>query len=362
MAKPQRDYYEVLGVPADASPDKIKQAFRELALKYHPDRNKEPDAEERFKEIAEAYAILSDPKKRAEYDARGHAAVAGFSPEDFFSGVNVEDLFGGMDFGFGEGIFDRFFRRRPQGPPKGADIQTTLEVSLERVAAGGEETVRIVRPQQCPSCHGSGAQPGTEPRKCKSCGGTGNKVSRRRQKGVRFETITTCSHCLGQGEIIDSPCSECKGEGKVQSEESLSITIPIGVEEGVALRIPGYGLPSSDSKDPPGDLYVVVNTKPDRRFQRRGADLWRSESLEITDAVLGTKLDVPTLDGSTVVRVPPGTQPDDILRLRGKGLPEYGSGKRRDLHIRISIHIPEHLSKEELKLYKQLRELREYRS
>ncbi|MDH3687929.1 MAG: DnaJ domain-containing protein [Gammaproteobacteria bacterium] len=355
MVTAQRDYYEVLGVPRDATPDQIKDAFRGLAFKFHPDRSKEADAEERFKEIAEAYAILSDPNKRADYDARGHASVAGFSPEDFFSDINMEDLFRGMDFGFGNGVFDRFFHRRPRGPAKGSDVETTLGVTLERVLKGGEENVRIVRPQPCSVCKGSRTQPGSTPRKCGNCDGSGNKVSSKRKKRVHFQTITTCTACGGDGIIIDKPCQECHGQGQVDKEDSLTVTVPVGVEEGTALRIPHYGLPSAGPNGPPGDLYVVIHTIPDRRFQRRGADLWRSETVQIADAVLGTKIRVPTLEGRTTVRVPPGTQPDDILRLRGKGLPRYASKKRGDLNIHIRVHIPERLSRDERRLFEQLR-------
>ena len=366
MANEQRDYYEVLGVSRDADASAIKDAFRELAMKYHPDRNKAPEAEARFKEIAEAYAILSDPKKRADYDSRGFAGVADFSTEDLFSGINFEDLFGDMGFGFdfggGGGLFGNFFgrHRRPRGPAKGSDLEVRLVVPLEKVNSGGEETVHFSRPVACPKCHGSGAQAGTEPRQCTNCNGSGKQVTTRQQtkdKGsISYQQITVCPVCNGQGSFIDNPCKTCNGRGESTQEDKLKVTVPAGVDEGTALRIPGHGLPSPDVGGPPGDLFVVVNSKRDPRFERHGADLWRLEIIEIPDAVLGTKLKVPTLGGQVEVKVPPGTQPDEVLRLKGKGLPVFGAPMRGDMNIRLQLHVPENPSKEERELYAQLRE------
>ena len=363
MATAQRDYYEVLGVARDADQKAIKNAFRELAMKYHPDRNKAPDAEEKFKEIAEAYAVLSDPEKRARYDSGGFAGVSGFSPEDLFGSIDFGDIFGdaGFGFDFGSGIFDRLFRHHRPGPVRGRDIDVQLVVPLERIDSGGEETVRFSRPVVCPACSGSGAKPGTEPRKCKTCGGSGRKVithDRKQEKGsVRFQQVIVCPDCLGQGIFIDHPCPECHGHGHIDKEENLKVHIPVGVEEATALRIKGHGMPSEDANGPPGDLYVVVTSAPDERFERAGADLWRSVTLEVTNLVLGTKLKVPTLDGEVDVTVPPGTQPDEILRLRHKGLHRFGDGDRGNLNLRIHAHIPERLSAGERALYEQLRSL-----
>jgi len=360
MAEPQRDYYEVLGVPRDADAKAIKEAFRKLALRYHPDRNKSPDAEERFKEIAAAYAILSDPKKRADYDARGFAGVAGFTPEDLFSGIDFGDLFGDLGFGFdfGGGLFDRLFRRGGAGPRRGQDVEAALTIPLRRVNLGGEETVRISRPVTCPSCHGSGAKAGTAPRKCGECGGTGRKVIAHQEKGgVHFQQISTCPACGGVGTIIDKPCKECGGRGEVDRMETLQVNIPVGIEEGTALRIPAHGLPAREPNAPAGDLYVVVRSEPEPRFERMGADLWRTETVELIDAVLGTRIKVPTLEGTIEVAVPAGTQADSVLRLRGKGLPSFGGGHRGDLNLRIEVHIPERLSAKERKLYEQLRDM-----
>jgi molecular chaperone DnaJ len=360
----QRDYYEVLGVARDADAKAIKDAFRALALKFHPDRNKSPDAEERFKEIAEAYAVLSDPKKRADYDARGFAGVAGFTSEDLFGGIDFGDIFGdagfGLDFGFGGGgLFDRLFGRRHAGPQRGQDLQVELVLPLESIARGGEETVRYTRPVSCARCHGNGAEPGTTARTCRTCHGSGRKVmTRGEQRGeaaIRFQQITVCPECQGRGEFIDKPCRDCHGAGRVEKDESLKVSIPPGADEGMALRIPAHGLPSPEPKGVPGDLYVIVASAPDARFARSGADLWRSETLGVADAVLGTTLKVPTLDGAVEVTVPAGTQPGEVLRLRGKGLPVFGARGRGDLNLRIEVKIPERLTADERALYEKLR-------
>lgn len=361
----QRDYYEVLGVTRDADAKAIKDAFRLLAMKYHPDRNKSPDAEARFKEIAEAYAILSDPKKRAEYDARGFAGVSGFSAEDLFSGVDFGDIFGDMGFGFdfgGGGLFGDLFRRRrqPRGPAKGSDLEVRLVVPLETVYSGGDETVRFNRPVSCPVCHGTGAKPGTGTRTCAACNGSGKQVTTRKeskdQGTISFQQISTCPVCHGQGTFIDHPCDKCHGSGEIDQDDKLKVTIPTGIDEGTALRIPGHGLPSNEPGGPPGDLYVVVRSKPDARFERHGADLWRHELIEIPDVVLGTKITVPTLDGQVEVKIPAGSQPDEVLRLKGKGLPVFGAPMHGDLKIRLQVHIPEKLTSQEKELYKQLRD------
>ncbi len=364
MATEQRDYYEVLGIARDADAKAIKDAFRTLAMKYHPDRNKSPDAETRFKEIAEAYAILSDPKKRADYDARGFAGVAGFSTEDLFSGIDFGDIFGDMGFGFnlgGGGLFGDLFGRHRQsrGPVKGNDLEVRVVIPLEKVNSGGEETVRFNRPMTCPTCHGSRAKSGTKPRECSTCNGSGQQVLSRQEKKdqgtVSFQQITTCPVCHGKGTFIDHPCETCHGRGEIEKEDNLKVTIPAGVDEGTALRIPGHGLPSSDINGPPGDLYVNIRSKADPRFERHGADLWRLETIEIADAVLGTKIKVPSLGGPIEVTVPAGSQPDEVLRLKGKGLPVFGARMHGDINIRLQIHIPEKLSAEEKALYEQLK-------
>ena len=366
MPDKQRDYYEVLGVERDADAKTIKNAFRKLALKYHPDRNKSPDAEERFKEIAEAYAILSDPKKRAQYDSGGFAGVADFSAEDLFGGIDFGDIFGDMGFGFdfghhaGGSIFDRFMHQQAK-PSRGRDLEVQVMVSLDVINEGGEESVRLGHPVVCEACHGTGAAAGTKPLKCEVCGGSGQKVISRKEtkdKGsVMFQQITICPACHGKGSIIENPCKKCHGSGQIEKEESLKVKIPRGAEEGMALRITGHGLPAENAELPPGDLYVIVRTAPDKRFQRLGADLWSTETISVADAVLGTEIEVPTLDNSITVKVPPGTQHDEVLRMRGKGLPYFEGSSRGDLKLRMRIDVPQHISAEERQLYEQLQQL-----
>ncbi len=351
MATKQRDYYDVLGVPRDADKKAIQQAYHKLAVRYHPDQCKEPGATEKFKEIAEAYAILSDPEKRQLYDRHGFSGVSHFTPEDLFGGLDLGGIFGDRGFGFG----DVFGRRRPAGPQKGANIQVRLDVSLERVFSGGEEKVHLRRPEQCSACEGSGAKAGTEPRTCDACNGTGQHVTQRNDRGVRFQQITTCTSCRGRGHLIDDPCPDCHGTGQVHREETLGVKIPPGISDGQALRIPGRGHPSAAPKGPPGDLLVVVVSKPDLRFERRGPHLWRVETIEVPDAVLGTKIDVPTLDGQATVTVPPGTQPESVMRLHDKGLPVPGMQQRGHLYITIRVHVPKTLNDEQRRLYEQLK-------
>jgi molecular chaperone DnaJ len=346
----------VLGVAKNADQKAIKDAFRNLAMKYHPDRNKEQGAEERFKEIAEAYAILSDPKKRAEYDSRGFAGVEGFTQEDLFGGINFEDIFGGLNFDFGgSSPFEGFFHRR-RGPDRGANIEVELTIPLERVASGGEEKVRLGRPSACPACRGTGAEGGAQ-KVCHTCGGSGRVThsSRREKEHIVIQQISTCPTCHGRGSIIERLCRNCRGTGQVEQEEDLTVRIPKGVEEGMALRIPGKGMPSPEAGGIPGDLFVIVHSHRDPRFERNGADLLRQETIQLTDAVLGVTLQVPTLDGSVNVTIPPGTQPGALLRLKEKGLPEFGNGRLGELYLRIEVRIPEKLSHEERELYERLR-------
>ena len=349
----------MLGVAKNADQKEIKNAFRNLALKYHPDRNKEAGAEERFKEIAEAYAILSNPKKRAEYDARGFAGVAGTSPEDLFSTINFEDIFSGLNFDFGaDDLLGGFFRRHRKGPSRGANIEVDLYVTLDRIAEGGEEVVHFNRPVTCHACHGTGGEGGVAPRKCETCGGTGRVThsQRKEEEHVLIQHIVPCSICGGRGSINEHPCLECHGSGELVQAEELTVKIPVGAEEGMALRIPGKGMPRSAADGVSGDLFVLIRSRSDPRFERAGADLLRTETLLLPDAVLGTTLKVPTLlDGLVDVTVPSGTQPDTVLRLKGKGLPEFGSNQHGDLYLRISLRVPHHLSNEERELYEQLR-------
>lgn len=361
------DYYELLGVAKDADGKAIKDAFRKLAFKYHPDRNKAPDAEETFKEIAEAYAVLSDPKKRAEYDRRGHEGVSGFSPEDLYGGIDMNDVFGGAGFaragGFGlDGdLFERLFgfdRRPAAGPHRGRDVEAAITVPLDVIMNGGERTLRLGHPRPCPDCKGSGAKAGTQAKVCAACQGSGHQITRQQRGNMAYQQITACPSCHGRGKTIETPCPRCAGSGQTTDEQVLSVKIPKGLAEGATLRLAGRGMPGGGAGAPAGDLYVKVRTELDPRFERHGADLWRAETVAVPHAVLGTKLRVPTLAGGTVaVTVPAGTQPDTVLRVRGKGLPRSGGG-HGDLFIRVQIRVPAHPSAEERALYEKLRDIK----
>lgn len=360
MPEPQ-DYYEVLGVAQNSDARTIKNAFRELALKFHPDRNKQPDAEERFKRIAEAYAVLSDPKKRADYDARGFEAVAGFSREDLFGGINFDDIFSGLGFDLaGTSPFASFFgRHRPTGPARGADVEVDLPVPLARIVSGGDQELVIQRPLTCLDCHGTGEAGGAKPPECTACHGTGRLTRSHRNDGehVLIQQVSVCPTCGGRGICPAHPCPTCHGHGEGLQDERLLVTVPVGAEEGLALRLPGKGMPSKAPGGAPGDLYAVVHMQADPRFERAGADLLRLENLPVTAAVLGTTLTVPTVDGSAQVFVPPGTQPDAVLRLKNKGLPKLGGGACGDLYVRLAIKIPEQLTPKQRALFEALRTL-----
>lgn len=360
----ERDYYEVLGVSRDANEKTIKDAYHRLAMKWHPDRNKSADAESRFKEIARAYAVLSKADKRARYDAQGFEGVAHFSDEDLFRNIDLGSLFGDLGFGFGAGgdsIFGRFFGGGRPRPQRGRDLRVNLELTLQRIAEGGKEMLQFTRPTICTQCNGHGTASARPAENCSTCHGTGHqtKVSRAEQKKgqtISFQQVLTCPDCHGRGSVVEQPCKICAGDGQVNKQEKLRLDIPAGIDDGMMLRIPGHGLPGGPGLDP-GDLNVMIYTMSDPRFQRRGADLWRSETVQIADAVLGTTLYVPTLDGEVEVKLPAGTQANEIVRLRGKGLPYFGNTAKGDINLRIQLQIPERLTHEERKLFEQLKAL-----
>lgn len=358
----QRDYYDILGLNRDADAKAIKNAFHHLAMKYHPDRNKTPDAEAKFKDIAKAYAVLSDPDKRAQYDARGPEGVPDMSAEDIFSGIDFGEIFGGATgMNFGNGLFDRIFGHRSRGPVPGRDLRVRLVLALSRIEAGGEEILSYPRTLSCPRCAGTGAEPGSAPRRCETCAGSGRRVIAHEQtqdKGsVRYQQIQVCPDCQGRGTIIDHPCTQCQARGRIEREETLKIHIPPGVEEETALRVPAHGLPGEAGDTPPGDLFVVVYSAADPRFERRGADLWADVNVGIAEAVLGTQLTVDTLTSAVQVRIPPGTQPGEVLRLRGRGLPRFRANGRGDLKLRVHLRVPKDLTPEARSLYERLRAL-----
>jgi len=358
----KRDYYEVLGVQKNSSQDEIKSQYRKLALKFHPDRNKSPEAPEHFKEISEAYAVLSDPEKRKIYDTHGHAGVDGrYSAEDIFRGsrVNFEDIFGsgfesifesifgGGGFKFGGFDFGGFGRER------GADMVYDTTITLEDVLKGKREEIDLPREIDCENCKGSGCAPGTSMRTCSTCNGHGQIRTSRSSGFSTFVTVQPCNTCRGQGRIIERPCSKCKGTGKQRAAGKFSFEIPSGVESG-EYRIKGEGetIPNGIS----GDLIVRIKVKPHDKFKRDGADIFYDANISMIDAALGRTLVVPTLEGTEKINVESGSQPNTIIRLKGKGLPRQGGRGRGDEHIRLVVNIPEKLDKHQRKLLEELRD------
>ncbi len=344
---PLRDYYEVLGVPRNASEQEVKSAYRKLALKHHPDRNPgDKQAEERFKEAAEAYGVLGDPDKRRRYDTYGHAGVSGaggggFDPTIF---ADFSDILGDF-FGFGD-----VFGSRRRGPRRGQDLRYNLELPFEEAAFGTETQIKIPRTESCSTCHGSGAAPGTRPVTCPTCRGAGQVTF---QQGF-FSVARTCSHCRGSGRIVEEPCKACGGNGQLAVERTLQLKIPAGVDTGSQLRISGEGEAGAQG-GPPGDLYVVVRVREHALFKRDGTSLFCEVPVSVPQAVLGSTLEVPTLDaGTTKVHLPEGTQSGTVLRVRGQGVPHLGGRGRGDQPVRVRVVVPKHLSSEQRRLFEQL--------
>lgn len=355
-----RDYYEILGINRDADKKTIKDAYHRLAMKFHPDRNPSPDAAEKFKEISKAYAILSDDKKRANYDASGFEGVAQYTQEDLFGGLDLSSIFGDTGFGLGGSIFESIFGQETNRTSRGQDLVINIQVPLEVINTGGKQKIRFARPATCPACHGYGTKNGAPAPKCMACNGSGRKVISRDQSNERkghisFQQIVPCPDCHGQGVVLGEPCAQCSSHGQVDKIETLNINIPKGIEEGTILRVPGHGLPSAIPQAKPGNLHVRVYSAPDSRFERRGHDLWREEYIDVLEAVLGGQVKVPTLSGDVQVTVPAGTQPDEILRLRNKGLSKGVGNDRGDMHLRIRIRIPTHLTTHQKHLFEELR-------
>ncbi len=345
------DYYETLGVKKDASPDDLKKAFRHLARKYHPDLNKgSKDAEEKFKEINEAYQVLGDPQKKAQYDQVGHVE---FKPGDSasYTPPSYDDLF--RDFGLGD-IFDAFSgggsrraRRRA-----GADLRYDLEVSLSDAFYGTKITVSVPHQFECTSCQGTGAEPGSV-RTCPSCKGTGEIRSSRATGGGRaMASIAVCPDCGGSGRISEKPCTACQGKGLRQRTRRIEITIPRGVEDGQFLRIAGEGEPG-ENQGPPGDLYAVVHVKKHERFERQGADLHTTAVVGLATALFGGEITVPTITGSAVLKIPRGSQSHTLFRLRGQGMPFLNGDSRGDLLVRVVIQIPRDLTRKQDELMRE---------
>ncbi len=364
----QRDYYDILGVKRDASDTEIKKAYRKLALANHPDQNKgDKAAEERFKEAAEAYAVLSDSDKRHRYDQYGHAGVdpqaAGFggggfgNVEDIFSAFG--DIFGGGGGGGGGGIFDQLFNRGGGSRARrGASLRVDLTLSLEDVALGAKKTIDINRNEPCEICSGSGAKPGTSPTTCSTCGGHGQVV---RSQGF-FQVSQPCPKCHGQGQIIGTPCGKCRGRGVEPKRRSITVSIPPGIEDGHVQRISGEGEPG-EQNGPAGDLVVVISVERHDLFSRHGDDLLTQTTISYRQAVLGDSVDIPTLTGETVsLKIPPSTQPGTRLRLRNQGLPRMDGYGKGHTYVQIQIHVPSKINAEQEELLQRFDELDESRS
>ena len=353
----KRDYYDILGVPRDATKEQIKDEYRKLALKYHPDRNKAPDAEEKFKEISEAYAVLSDDEKRGQYDQFGHAGIDGrYSTEDIFRGVDFDEILRGIGFGFGGfgSIFDTFFGgRRGRGPQRGQDIRYDLEISLDQAYRGYNTEIEVPRTERCPDCNGSGARPGTSPKRCPDCGGTGQVQHVQRAGFMQFARIEPCRKCGGKGTIIEKPCNECHGGGIVERNRRITIKVPPGVDAGSQLLLRGEG-DAADQGGPHGDLYVVVHVRPHATFKREGDDLICNMKVNFSQATLGTNLQVPTLDGPASIKLPAGTQSGAIFRLRKKGMPNLHDGGRGDELVVVNVRTPGELTSRQRELLEAL--------
>jgi molecular chaperone DnaJ len=366
----KRDYYDVLNVPRNASKEEIKNSYRKLALQYHPDRNKAAGAEEKFKEISEAYAVLSDDEKRKRYDMYGHVGA-----EEVFRGseANFDEIFRDMGFGGGfRDIFEQIFGGRGgfgstssgdpfgfgfsfgRGRRKGQDILYDIELSLEEVLKGRKEEIELPKLEKCNNCSGTGAAPGTKPRKCSVCNGQGQ--TRRIYSQNRFSTFVSlepCRTCQGQGEIIDKPCSSCNGLGNVRRNKKIKLEIPAGVEDGMTLQLRGEGEPAENGI--PGDLLIRIHVKQHPLFERlEDGHLLYNLNLKFTDLALGTDVRVPTLDGQEKLKIPQGTQPNTILKIKGKGLPRYGGYGKGDLLTRINLKIPTKLNERQKLLLKEL--------
>ncbi len=356
-----RDYYEILGLSKDATESEIKKAYRKLAMQYHPDKNKDDDAEEKFKEISEAYAVLSDTEKREQYDRFGHAGIDGrYSQEDIFRNADfggfgdLGDIFGSIFGGGGFGGFGGGQRR--QGPSRGSDLRYDLTVTLEQAATGVDTTINIPRAENCESCGGTGAKSGTSPHTCSTCHGSGQVTQARNTPFGRFMSTSTCNTCHGRGQIIETPCPACKGTGKIKKVRKISVKVPKGADNGIRLKIRGEGEEGSPGA-PSGDLYVVIHVEPHDKFQRVGNDILYEQLISFSMAALGGDVMVPTLHGKVKMNIKAGTQTHSILRLKGKGMPHLHGHSHGDQLVKIIVRTPTKLSGDQKELLKKFQKL-----
>ena len=359
----KKDYYEVLGVNKNSTDDEIKKAYRKLARKYHPDLNRDDPktAEAKMKEINEAYDVLKDKEKRAQYDQFGHAAFsgAGYGQGGGFDGnINMEDIFTNMGGGFGD-IFEQFFggggrtrARQKRGPERGADLRYDLRITFEEAAFGKEMTIKVPRMETCEECEGTGAKKGTTPDDCPDCHGTGMRQTTTRTPFGVISNARPCERCHGTGQIIKNPCDHCHGAGKIRVERDIKLNIPKGVDEGQRLRVSGGGQ-AGERGGKPGDLYVYINIKPHKIFTRNDTEVHCEVPISFVQAALGAKIEAPTIDGKVDLTIPEGTQSGAVLRIRGKGIPFLRGEGRGDEFVKIKVLTPKNLSSRQKKLLRE---------
>ncbi len=365
----KRDYYEILGISREASEEEIKKTYRRLALKYHPDKNQgNKEAEEKFKEISEAYAVLSDPQKRDQYDRLGHAGIdSRYSSEDIFREADFGSIFGGTGFSgdileelFGSAGFDLFGRgSQAQSPRRGRDLQYEIGISFEEAAFGSEKTVVIPRYELCSTCKGEGTKPGTGRSTCSQCRGTGHIQTRQAGESLFFSSFSTrtCNRCGGEGTIVQDPCPKCRGQGRVKAQRKIKLKIPAGVNSHSRLRITGEG-EAGLRGGPRGDLYAQISVKPHKIFERHNDDILCEVPIGFVQATLGAEIEVPTLDGKVRMKVPAGTPSGKIFRLRSKGIPSLHGYGKGDQHVRVIVEIPTRLNEKEKGLLREFAKLR----
>ncbi|MBI2874746.1 MAG: molecular chaperone DnaJ [Firmicutes bacterium] len=349
MAK--ADYYEILGVDREASAEEIKKAYRKLARAYHPDANRnDPKAGERFKEIQEAYEVLQDSERRARYDRHGHGAFDE-SPFDYGPGGGFGDL-GGLGDLF-ESVLGGFGgKTQRRGPLRGSDLRFDLELGFEEAAFGLQREIQVSREEGCERCGGTGAAPGSTPAKCEACGGTGQIRSTQSSLFGSFVSLRTCHRCQGTGRVITKPCDQCRGRGRVEKRRRLTVNIPAGVDDGTRLRLAGEG-EAGQRGGPPGDLYVLIRIRPHPVFRRQGAEVVIEHQVNFAVAAMGGEIEVPTLDGPAKLRIPEGTQPGSVFRLKGKGIQRLEAYGRGDQHVRVVVEVPTRLSERQRELLEE---------
>ena len=349
----KRDYYEVLGVNKGASDDEIKKAYRQAAKKYHPDLHPgDKEAEEKFKEVNEAYEVLSDKEKKARYDQFGHAGVdpnygAGGAGSPFGQDIDFSDIFSSFFGGFGG-------RRsaNPNAPRRGSDIETQLYISFEEAAKGCKKTVQYQAVSTCKDCNGTGAQKGTSPKTCSACGGRGQVTINQRTPFGVVQTSRPCDACKGRGKIIETPCRTCNGRGQVRRKKTVEVNIPAGINDDQVLNVAGHGN-SGTNGGPAGDLHVYIGIRPHPIFERRGDDVWCDLPITFTQAALGATVTVPTLDGKASYDIHEGTQPGDVFKLKGKGIQHLGSKGRGDQYVKVVIEVPKNLNSKQKQLIRE---------